>query len=166
MEFSRRTTQLMYEDHCAATTMIGALEDMIASVGRGIPDADDAQIRQILNNTAAAIEQEVRSHFAFEEVELFTRLEEDGEPEIVNLLLEEHQVILPIGEQVVASAKEALTNGFSAQNWAEFKSGAGEFIEKLRAHILKEDMALLPLLDDLLDPETDMCLAASHSHNQ
>ncbi len=166
MEFSRRTTQILYEDHCATTVMLGALENMIGGAGRSVPDIGDAQIRKVLETTATAIDHEVRDHFAFEEDELFTRLEEDGESGIVDLLLEEHKIMLPIGQQISASAKAALTVGFSEEGWSEFRAMAGEFIEHLQAHILKEDAALLPLVDDLLDPETDMQLAESHSQNQ
>ena len=166
MEFSRRTTQILYEDHCATSVMLNALEHMIAHTGQGVPDVGDGQVRQVLENTAKAIDQEVRDHFAFEENELFTRLEENGENGIVDLLLEEHKIMLPIGNEIAASAKAALTTGFSAEGWSEFRSKAGEFIEHLQAHILKEDAALLPLVDDLLDAEIDMQLAESHSMNE
>lgn len=165
MEFTRRTAQLLHEDHRATITMVEALEDLIATSRRGIPDVADALTRNTLDRTAAALEQEIRGHFAFEEDELFTRLEEFGDVEIGEHLRQEHKAILPVGEAVVASARAALKDGFSESGWQDFRSRSGELIERLLAHIQKEEMALLPMLDDLLDPETDMQLSEEYSLN-
>ena len=40
---------------------------------------------------------------------------------------------------------------------------ASELVERQVAHIQKETMALLPMLDDLLDDETDRQLAFTYS---
>jgi hypothetical protein len=40
---------------------------------------------------------------------------------------------------------------------------AGELVERQVAHIQKETMALLPMLDDLLDDETDRQLAFTYA---
>jgi hemerythrin-like domain-containing protein len=165
MEFSRRTAQLLHEDHRATVAMVEALEDLIARSRRGIPDVTEARTREILERTATALEQEIRGHFAFEENELFTRLEEFGDVGIGEHLREEHQAILPLGEEIVASAGAALNDGYTEASWQVFRSRSGELIERMLAHIQKEEMALLPMLDDLLDPETDMQLAEAYSLN-
>ncbi|HYQ99934.1 MAG TPA: hemerythrin domain-containing protein, partial [Casimicrobiaceae bacterium] len=41
--------------------------------------------------------------------------------------------------------------------------GVSELVERQVAHIQKETMALLPMLDDLLDEETDRALAFAYA---
>ncbi len=166
MDYSRRTAQLLHEEHRASIAMIEALEELIARAGRTAPDTGEAQIRGILERISAAIESEVRNHFSFEENELFTRLEEFGDSGIAGHLREEHRAILPLGERVAAMAGAALEGGFSQSGWPQFKAAAGELIERMLAHIQKEEMALLPMLEELLDPQTDMQLAEVHSRTQ
>lgn len=162
MQFTRRTAQILHEDHRATLEMIEALETMIAKAKRSAPDVNDPAVRPTLEQAAIMIEQEVRGHFAFEEDELFTRLAEMGDEDIGNHLREEHQVMLPLGEEVSALASAALENGFSDTDWSRFKTLAAELIERMLAHIQKEEMALLPLLDDILDAQTDFELSETY----
>ncbi len=165
MEFQRRTAQLLHEDHQATVAIFETLEDMIVSAKRSTPDTTEASIRTALEQAIAAIDEEVSSHFAFEENELFTRLEDLGDTGIGEHLREEHQAILPISQQVAKLARRALEDGFSEVSWLEFRSQTGELIERMFAHIQKEEMALLPMLDDILDPETDMQLSENYTSN-
>lgn len=162
MQFSRRTAQLLHEDHRETLAMIEELEGLLARAKRTPPDITDPATRKILETAATAIEQEIRGHFAFEENELFTRLADMGDEDIGTHLRGEHHAILPVGEQVSALAKAALQDGFSDRSWPQFKSQTGELIERMLAHIQKEEMALLPMLEDLLDPETDLELSESY----
>jgi len=166
MNFSRRTAQLLHEEHRATIEMIEALEAMIIRAKRTAPDVTDPQIAKILKQTSAAIETDVHSHFAFEENELFTRLAEFGDAAIGEHLKEEHQVMLPIAEQVAGLADSARQDGFSNESWNTFQLLTGELVERMLAHIQKEEMALLPMLEELLDPETDMELAEIYSMSQ
>ncbi len=165
MSFTRRTAQVLHEDHCATLALIEDLERLIGRFGRRPPDLDDPATRQTLQGTAAAIDQEVCDHFKFEEDEIFTRLADNGEVDIGVQLCEEHRAILPAGKKVSALAKQALGEGFDDQSWPKFKVEAGKFIEPLLAHVHKEEMALLPLVDELLDPETDLRLYENYSNN-
>ncbi len=159
MDFSRRTTQLLHEDHRNTIALVEMLEEMIAKAGRTPPDVSIPQVNTTLKNSVAIIGQELQHHFTFEEDELFTRLKEAGDVGIAEHLLSEHQAITPVGEIVSEHAIQALDSGFSESSWVEFRSSAGELIERMLAHIQKEEMALLPMVDDLLDPQTDMDLA-------
>ncbi len=163
MDFARRTAQLLHEDHQATILVIEALEQLLAKAGRKAPATNDASVQKTLGLAASAIEQEVSAHFTFEETELFTRLEEAGDVGIGEHLRSEHAAILPLGQRVATLAADALANGFSDPGWGEFRAAAAELIERMFAHIQKEEMALLPMLDDLLDPETDMELATAYS---
>lgn len=165
MHYSRRTAQLLHEDHRETLAMIEDLEGLLARAKRTPPDVLDPATRKILEKAATAIEQEVRDHFAFEENELFTRLADMGDEDIGTHLRDEHQAILPVGEAVSDLARSALQDGFSDRNWPQFKSQTGELIERMLAHIQKEEMALLPMLDDLLDPETDLELSENYGED-
>lgn len=161
MEFSRRTAQLLHEDHANTITLIEKLEELIRRAGRQMPDTTDAGIRATLSKTAEMIEREIRGHFTFEEDELFTRLENAGDVGIGAHLREEHAALLPLGETVSRIAARALENGFTQDDWKIFRDRSGELIEMMFAHIQKEEMGLLPTLEDLLDPEEDMELSQS-----
>jgi len=166
MEFSRRTAQLLHEDHQATMAVIESLEDMLARAKRAVPDVNDPVTRKTLQQAAEIIDQEIGSHFSFEETELFPRLADYGDVGIGLHLTEEHRAMLPVAEQVAHIGREALEGAFTDQSWADFKSLAGELIERMLSHIQKEEMALLPMLDELLDLETDMELAEAYSLNQ
>ncbi len=165
MQFARRTTQLLHEDHRATIEVIEGLDQLVARARKKAPDTNDPDVRRPLQAAAGAIEDEVSNHFSFEEDELFTRLEEMGDVGIGEHLRSEHRVLLPLGQTVARLAREALENGFTDQSWPAFRNAAGELIERMFAHIQKEEMALLPALDDLLDPETDMELSTSYADN-
>ncbi|MCF6233390.1 MAG: hemerythrin domain-containing protein [Rhodobacteraceae bacterium] len=164
MHFTRRTAQLLHEDHQATIAVIEALDQMIAKARKATPDTNDPGIRAVLKSAAGAIKDEINKHFAFEEDELFTRLEEMGDVAIGAHLREEHAAILPLGQQVADRAARALDSGFSGDEWTKFRTFAGELIERMFAHIQKEEMALLPMLEDILDDETDMELSTRYAN--
>jgi hemerythrin-like domain-containing protein len=109
------------------------------------------------------IDTEVTQHFGFEENELFPRLRAAGDGDIADLLTQEHADIRELGSElrpiVVALAGGALA---PAQHTV-FKRLAFELIERMVAHIQKETMGLLPLLEDLLDEDTDRELALRYA---
>lgn len=165
MSFTRRTAQLLHEDHRATLVMVEALEGLVASAKRGPPDTSNPQVQKVLKQAMENISQEIDEHFSFEENQLFTRLAEFGDEAIGNHLREEHQAMLPIAQQVSDLASTGLGSGFNEQNWEQFKVLAGELSERMFTHIQKEEMALLPMLEELLDPETDMELAELFSQS-
>lgn len=162
MSFTRRTAQLLHEDHQQTIVVIEALDELIAKARKKAPDTTDPTVRKTLEKATGAIEEEVSQHFAFEENELFTRLEEMGDVAIGEHLRGEHAALLPLGEAVGAMARTALEDGFTDESWASFRNTSGELIERMFAHIQKEEMALLPALEDLLDAETDMELSSAY----
>ncbi len=165
MSFSRRTAQLLHEDHQATVAVIEALDQLIAKARKKAPDVSDSTVQNTLRNAGSAIEEEISQHFAFEENELFTRLEEMGDIGIGEHLRLEHRALLPLGQMVADMSREALKNGFSSDSWTQFRNVAAELIERMLAHIQKEEMALLPALEDLLDAETDMELSTAYAES-
>lgn len=163
MNFTRRTAQILHEDHQQTIVVIEALDQLIAQSRKKAPDTNDPSVRKTLDTATGAIEEEISQHFAFEEDELFTRLEEMGDVAIGEHLRGEHRALLPLGQAVGNMAREAIENGFNDESWAAFRNTSGELIERMFAHIQKEEMALLPALEDLLDEETDMEISTAYA---
>jgi len=163
MSFTRRTSQLLHDDHQETVGIIEDLDEMIARAKRTMPDINDPAVKATLAKAAASISDEVSRHFSFEEDELFTLLEEMGDAQIGTHLREEHAILLPLGNQVASLARTALKDGFSDAIWKEFRTKTGELIERMITHIQKEEMALLPMLEECLDPETDLALSTAYN---
>lgn len=165
MDYTRRTAQLLHEDHMATIAALEGLDQLLAAARRKLPDVTDPAVRAALKTAGTALADEVNLHFDFEETELFTRLEEMGDMAIGEHLRGEHRAMTPLGEEVAALAGAALENGFDDASWNRFRMVAGELIERMFVHIQKEEMALIPALEDLLDPETDMTLSTAYSES-
>lgn len=164
MQQTLRLTQTLHQEHEASIGLIERLESVLLQKGpKSPPDVTDGAVAAVLGEFAAAVEGEMAPHFAFEEAELFPRLAEAGDGEIGALLAEEHEVILPIARRLAELAGAARAEGFGAEAWAEFHRLGGEFAERLIAHVQKEEMALLPALEDLLDGEADMALVTQYA---
>jgi hemerythrin-like domain-containing protein len=164
MSFRYRINQVMHDEHMAASAMLRDVESLLAGAGRNPPDTTVAAIAATLTKAADALEGEVREHFDFEEETLFPLLAEHDEAEIGEHLTEDHRIILPLAEDVIAGSRGALASGFSDQGWNAFRTAAAELVERLSAHIDKEEMALLPKLEDALDPETDLAFFERHGN--
>jgi len=165
MSFSRRTAQLLHEEHQATIAVIESLDQLLEKSRKKAPNAADPSVAKTLNATGNAIEEEVSNHFEFEENELFTRLEDMGDVGIGTHLREEHRTLLPLGKSVAEKARDAMANGFTDETWTEFRTVSAELIERMFAHIQKEEMALLPALEDLLDAETDMEISTAYAES-
>lgn len=110
----------------------------------------------LMRDAAAALAGEVERHFAFEERDLFPRLAAAGEGDMVELFLEEHVAIRAAAERFIALVKRNAAH-------AELKPVGLELAERLAAHAQKEEMSLLPTLEDLLDEGTDHELACAYA---
>ena len=166
MTFRYRINQVMHDEHMAASAMLKDIENLLAHAGRDAPDATQADVAATLTKAADALEGEVKDHFDFEEEALFPLLAEHGVPEIGERLTSEHRIIVPLAEQVISGSHAALAGGFSDQAWSDFRTVAAELVTRLSAHIDKEEMALLPMLEDALDAETDMAFSERHGNRE
>ncbi len=163
MNFNNRISQALHEEHLATVALMQRLEQLIARHRRGAPpDASDGAVAKLLSDLAAALEAEVERHFAFEEERLFTYLAAIGEEAIGPHLTDDHTVMRPIGARLAALARAARTAGFDAATWEEFCRAGGELCDRLLAHVQKEEMALLPLIDDSMDAETEARLVEEY----
>lgn len=154
-------TRRLHEEHVNALGLLQRLQTTLSRQGPArAPSADDACFAALARDLRAAIAGEIGSHFRFEEDELFPALAARGEADIGELLAEEHRVILPVAERLAELARQP---AMTQDAWAEFHRLGGELAERLGAHIQKEEMGLLPLVDSLLDDETGARLAEAYA---
>jgi len=147
MEFNRHISRRLHEEHVATLALWGRLESALAA---GRHDA------ALLKSAAASLERELDRHFRFEEAELFPRLAEAGEGDIGELLREEHETIRAAGMRFIKLVSSEIAN-------PEVKILGLELAERLVNHVQKEEMALLPALDDFIDEETDHELDSAYA---
>ncbi len=146
----RQVSLALDTEHRGALDLFGRIENAFA---RGAP------ITPLAAQFCRLLEQDIGRHFDFEERELFPRLAAAGDGGIAELLREEHETIRAVAAEILPLARAAAAGTLDAGGLAALKRGTLEMVERQVAHIQKETMALLPMLDDLLDDETDRELA-------
>jgi hemerythrin-like domain-containing protein len=136
---SRQISRRLHEEHQATLALWLRVEAALAGGKAGA---------ELLREAGASLSEEIRRHFEFEEAELFPRLAAAGEEDIAGLLREEHAAIRTAGEQFLA----VLGRDAAAP---ELKPLGLELAERLVSHVQKEEMSMLPALEDLLDEASD-----------
>lgn len=147
MEFQRAISRRLHEEHAATLALWGRVEQSLAA---GRQDA------ALMREAAAALAGEIARHFEFEEEQLFPRLAAAGEGDIAGLLADEHAAIRAAAAQFLALAP-------ADPPPAALRPLAFELAERLVSHVQKEEMALLPALEDLLDEDADRELQLAYA---
>ena len=149
-------------EHRSGLELLGRVEAAFARLPRS-GAARDADFARLAAAFGRLIEQDIARHFDFEERELFPRMSQIGESDIAELLKEEHDAIRAVADEILPLARAAAAGTLDDAGFDAFKRGALEMVERQVSHIQKETMALLPLLDDLLDDETDRLLSFAYA---
>lgn len=157
MNYSRQVSQALDQEHRASLEHFERVER--ALVGSG----SESEWPALAAALARQLEHEIGRHFDFEEKELFTRMAESGDADMVELLLEEHHSIRAVAEELLPLARALARGPLPASERAAFKRLGLEMIERMVAHIQKESMSLLPTLEDLLDEDTDRELTFAYA---
>ena len=166
MSYTNRISQTLLDEHAATVALMERLEQLVARARRGgPPDKADSNVARLLSDLAVGLEAEVERHFGFEEDHIFTYLEAIGDAGIGEHLTSEHDAIRPIGSRVATFARAAATNGFAPAEWEEFRGLAQELSDRLLTHVQKEEMALLPVIEENMDPETEARLYQEYVEN-
>lgn len=160
MQFERHTSRRLHEEHEANLDLLSRFEKLTERATDAPPPGD--AWAALARTLAAGLELEVARHFEFEEQELFPRLAAAGEVEIGQLLTEEHETIRAVAGPLPAQLRASLAAGFDAAAWRALRAAGLELAERLRGHIQKEEMGLLPAIENLLDEEVDRELAAAY----
>ena len=140
---TRQVNRRLLEEHQATLALWTRVESALAA-GRAEP--------ALLRAAAASLGGEIGHHFRFEEEALFPRLAASGEGDIASLLAEEHATIQDAARRFIE-----LVNAGTAER--EIRVLGLELAERLVSHVQKEEMSMLPALEDLLDDDADAELA-------
>ena len=127
------------------------------------PPPDDATWRYLLPQLDTALQYEVSRHFGLEEDQLFPRLHERGEGELAELLFEEHESIRQVVRPLLELVARAKSDALDAAGWRSLKASGLELTERLGSHARKEEGSLVPLVDEILDEDTDNALWEDYS---
>lgn len=162
MSFARQVSQALDTEHRNNLELLGRIEAAFARMPRaGV--GDDPDFARLAGAFVRLIEQDIGRHFDFEERELFTRLADAGEVDIAALLSEEHEAIREVAAEILPLARAAAAGTLDAAGFEALRRGTLEMVERQVSHIQKETMALLPMLDDLLDEDLDRELAFAYA---
>jgi hemerythrin-like domain-containing protein len=156
MSFSRQVSRALDDEHRANLELLGRAERVFAR-------ADDPEAPQLAGQMVRHLEHEIDRHFGFEEEQLFPRMADAGDGDLAEMLREEHDTIRAVAEELLPLARAAAAGPLSAGDAGTLRRLVLEIVERQVAHIQKETMALLPLLDDLLDEDSDRELAFAYA---
>lgn len=164
-DFTNRICQTLHQEHMANVALLDRVERLMAVQRRTPPNIADPAVTQLLSELATGAAAEVERHFDFEERGLFVYLDSIGEGPIGAHLTEEHAILRPLISRLAAMARDGMGRGFDETTWNEFRRLGGEACERMPAHIQKEEMALLPLIEDSMDAETEARLCQDYLEN-
>jgi len=153
MDFARQVPAHIHREHLETLGLLERIEAALAK-GKAAPTPGDAAWTRLLAELGANLANEIGRHFAFEEAELFPLLASGGDRDIALLLAEEHQAILALAERTIPALR-AFSAGSAGQSWSALRELVVELIERQVSHIQKEEMSLLPVLEDMLEIERD-----------
>jgi hemerythrin-like domain-containing protein len=153
MDFARQVPACIHREHLETLGLLERVEATLAKA-KAAPAPGDAAWARLLHELDANLANEIGRHFDFEEKELFPLLASGGDRDIAALLAEEHEAILALAKRMIPVLRAYLA-GNAAQGWTGLREMALELVERQVAHIQKEEMSLLPVLEDMLEPELD-----------
>jgi len=155
MELQRQISRKLHEEHVAILDLLERFGRALGRLGAGAPAEDDATWRVLLDQLGTALEYEITRHFDLEETQLFPRLHARGEGDLAELLFEDHELIREVARPLLALVARAQARILDAAGWRSLKASGLELVERLSAHAEKEQGALVPLVDEMLDEATD-----------
>lgn len=156
---SSQVSRMLDDEHRANIALLGQVEQLLSRS----PRYEAATCAAPLGQLVRLLENDVERHFAFEEEQLFPRMTEGGDGGMASLLQEEHDAIREVCAELLPLARQAAAGSIAESQWSALRPLGMELVERQVAHIQKETMALLPLLDDMLDEESDRELAFAYS---
>jgi hemerythrin-like domain-containing protein len=156
MELKRQISRQLYDEHVAIIDLLGRFARSLERLAAGPPAAGDATWRVLLGQVSTALEHEITRHFDLEETQFFPRLHARGEGDLAELLFEDHEVIRGVTRPLLGLVAQAQTGKLDAAGWRTLKALGLELADRLGSHAEKEQGALVPLVDEMLDEATDL----------
>jgi len=153
-----QVSRILDDEHRSNIALLGQVEQQLGRAARFDPG-----LAGLMGQLVRSLEHDVDRHFLFEEESLFPRMADAGDGEMAGLLAEEHDAIREVARELLPVARQAAQGAIDEAGWSTLRRCAMELVERQVSHIQKETMALLPLLDDVLDDETDRELAFAYA---
>ena len=153
-----QVSRILDDEHRSNIALLGQVEQQLGRAARFDPG-----LAGLMGQLVRSLEHDVDRHFLFEEESLFPRMADAGDGEMAGLLVEEHDAIREVARELLPVARQAAQGAIDEAGWSTLRRCAMELVERQVSHIQKETMALLPLLDDVLDDETDRELAFAYA---
>ncbi len=154
MDFQFEISKRLSREHQDVAALLARLEKFLQSPGLNRqPHWQDPETRRILGDLRGALRTEVPNHFAIEEQELFPLYDQEGGSDMVELLLEDHRVILDLADEIRPLVDKAIASpeGLSQAEWETFRAKGQAFASELSSHAEKEEFGFVPAMDELLD---------------
>ncbi len=158
MSFTSQVGRTLDEEHRNNLALLDKVEQALRRANHA-----ETPLRDLMAQFARAMEHDIERHFRFEEESLFPLMRDAGDGDMADLMVEEHAVIREIANDLLPLARAAAAGPIADTQWAALKQNSLEMIERQVTHIQKETMALLPMLDDMLDEEADRTLTVSYA---
>jgi len=158
MDLQRQISRRLAEEHEAIIGLLGRFEGALMRLRTMPPAPDDAVWPHLLAQMETALQYEVSRHFSLEEDQLFPRLHEHGDGDLAELLFEEHESIREVARPLLQLIATARAGALDATGWRSLKASGLELAERLSSHAQKEQGSLVPLVDEILDEQTDNTL--------
>jgi hemerythrin-like domain-containing protein len=156
MSFMCQVSRLLDDEHRSSIALLDR-------VGHALATGDAAALQALAAPLQRQLTHEIGHHFDFEEAELFPRMADAGDGDLAMLLTEEHETLRTVAAELQPLVQQLVAGTLDAAQRGALQRLAHELVERQVAHIQKETMALLPMLDDLLDDETDRQLAFTYT---
>ena len=158
MQFQRLISRKLHEEHVHVIGLLERFGFALAGLRADPPAADRPPWSLLLAEIGGALQHEVTRHFQLEEEKLFPILQSRGEGDLAELLLEEHAAVRAVAGPLLDLIKRARLGGLDAAGWRMLKVHGLELAERLSSHAQKEQGALVPLVDEMLDEMADETL--------
>lgn len=163
MQLRRQTSRTLHDEHVAVLALLDRFEQALLPLGSAPPGPDDGAWSLLLAQLRTALEHEITRHFALEEEQLFPRLREYGDGDLADLLLEEHAAIRDVAGTLLELIARAAQRELDPSSWQMFRVRGLELVERLGSHARKEQDALVPVVDEMLDEQADMEIWNAHA---
>ena len=157
MDLHHEISKRLSREHQAVASLLNRLEVFLQSSGTEHPPQwQNAETRLLMSDLRGALCADIPQHFAIEEAALFPLFADNGGEDLVELLLDDHAVILGLVTDLTPLVEKTLGSpeGLAPQEWETLRTKARALVTELGSHAEKEEIGFVPAMDELMDPAT------------